>query len=93
MSAITELLDELEAVLENTYLDPLTRVYLTRVVNTLEDEGWTSTTKQAQQKSEPGPEQMTFPSDAEDTSPSTSSKGTTKRTQTDPSGTATPSEG
>lgn len=91
MSAIPELLDELETVLENTYLDPLTRVYLTRVVNTLEDEGWTSTTKQVQQKSEPGPEQMTFPSDDEGTSPSTSSKGTTKFTPSAPSGTATPS--
>lgn len=93
MSEIPGLLDELEVALENTYLDPNVRVWMTRVVNALKEEGWTPTTKPQPQKSEPGPEPTTSPLDDEDTSPSTSSKGTTKPTQSVPSGTDTPSEG
>lgn len=93
MSDIPKLISELEVELENTYLDPHVRVWLTRVVNELKEEGWTTSTKPQPQKSEPGPEPTTSQSAGEDTSPSTSSKATTKPTPSGPSETGTLSEG
>lgn len=87
---IEALLDDLRVQLDNTYLDPNVRVWMTRVVNVLEEE---CKTKHPQPKSGSGQETTTSLSADADTSRSTSSKGSTKSTQTAPSGTATPSEG
>lgn len=84
------LLDDLRVQLDNTYLDPNVRVWMTRVVNVLEEE---CKTKHPQPKSGSGQETTTSQSDGEDTSRSTSSKGSTKSTPSGPSVTDIPSEG
>jgi hypothetical protein len=84
---LAELLVEAKAALENSYLDPTSRVWINLFVNALEDEGWT---EQPPQKSEPGPEPKASKLDDEDTSPSPSSKATTPPTKTGSSLTPTP---
>jgi hypothetical protein len=89
--AVEALLVDLREQLDNTYLDPYIRVWMTHVVTVLEDEE--CKTNQPQPKSDSGPETTTSPLADEDTFRSTSSKGSTKSTRTGPSVTATPSEG
>lgn len=88
--AIEDLLTDLRELLNNTYLDPFFRIWATRVLTVLEDE---CTTNQPQPKSDSGLGTTTSPSAGEDTSLSTSLKGTTKLTRIGPFATATPSEG
>lgn len=85
--SLTDLLTEAQAALENSYLDPTSRIWITRFVNALEEEQWT---EPQQPKSEPGPEPKASKSDDEDISPSKSSRATTPPTETDSSLTPTP---